>query len=126
MERAFETACARFTEDGYAFGDKAPRLHLRVHGPYHPHIRSPVYGCPHCDPPVHGEPVLLTLVDGEVREYRPEEVERLLRERNVPPLAPPGEGPSARDDVAERCKRRWVGQFGLSVLAFAALWITRH
>jgi len=64
LESAYAAGFESFRESGYVYGDPAPYLHP----PGHPHLRSPCFSaCAGCCPPVHGRPVLLRSVNGELR-----------------------------------------------------------
>ena len=66
VEEAFRSACERFKQEGFQFG--CPRAYL--HPPDHPHVTAPDFRhCPHCNPPVHGQPLLMRRVGGSVTTW---------------------------------------------------------
>ena len=53
---------------------------MYLHPPDHPHITAPDFRkCLHCNPPVHGLPLLMRRVGGAVTSWRPEEAEELCQ-----------------------------------------------
>jgi len=63
VEAAYQAGLSTFEEQGFVYGD--PSLYL--HPSDHPHMHAPeLFNCEGCSPPVHGQPVLLSHVEGEV------------------------------------------------------------
>ena len=54
-QKLYDSGLNSFTENGYKPGDPKPY----IHPPLHPHLLSPVLGCEHCFPPVHGLPFIM-------------------------------------------------------------------
>ncbi|KAL1512389.1 hypothetical protein AB1Y20_005647 [Prymnesium parvum] len=71
IELAFNAGCTSFVKEGFTFGDPEEYFHPRGH----PHDYRPDYtSCINCTPPVHGECLMLRIVDGEVCVTRATEV----------------------------------------------------